>query len=303
MKLQSFLRLIRLPNVFTAGCNSLAGAFFVGVTFDRWPELIAVATISMSIYAAGILLNDLFDLEEDRIERPERPLPSGAVPIRLAYFMVSVFIFGGVLIAGLLSTEVFITAMPLMAFVDSYNQWGKKTVLGPWLMGMCRGYNFGLGLSLVPLGFFTWTGIIAMLGYTFYISGITYISRQETKTGETKGLRQGFILLIAGMAMVIAAMLFHSNRTIYGFDIQNDVPLLGGLLILMVLMKRLTTVWKTAFAEPRPETIQNVVKTGIINLPLIDFAIVLAAAGPLATIPIVILFSLARLTARKLYTT
>jgi Na+-transporting methylmalonyl-CoA/oxaloacetate decarboxylase gamma subunit len=132
---------------------------------------------------------------------------------------------------------------------------------------------------------------------------VTYISRQETRTGETKGLRQGFILLIAGIAMVIAAMLLNSNRTIYGFDIQNDVPLLGGLFILIVLMKRLTTVWKTAFAEPRPETIQNVVKTGIINLPLFDFAIVLAVTGPLATIPIAILFGLARLTARKLYTT
>lgn len=146
-------------------------------------------------------------------------------------------------------------------------------------------------------------GVLAVLGYSIYIAGVTYISRQETKTGETKGLRQGFILLIAGMAMVIAAMLLHSNRTIYGFDIQNDVPLLGGLFILIVLIKRLTTVWKTAFAEPRPETIQNVVKTGIINLPLFDFAIVLAVTGPLATIPIAILFGLARLTARKLYTT
>ncbi|MCY2932902.1 MAG: UbiA family prenyltransferase [Planctomycetota bacterium] len=300
MKLKPFLKLIRLPNVITAACNSLAGALCAGVGLNRWPDLLMLALSSMSIYAAGILWNDLFDLEEDRRERPSRPLPSGEVSVRLAWLISILLAVIGVILAALVSLKVGVLAIILLSVVFSYDRWTKKNALGPWNMGLCRGLNLALGLVLKPVA--RW-GVLAVLGYSIYIAGVTYISRQETKTGETKGLRQGFILLIAGMAMVIAAMLLNSNRTIYGFDIQNDVPLLGGLFILIVLMKRLTTVWKTAFAEPRPETIQNVVKTGIINLPLIDFAIVLAVAGPLATIPIAILFSLARLTARKLYTT
>ncbi len=300
MKLKPFLKLIRLPNVITAACNSLAGALCAGVGLNRWPDLLMLALSSMSIYAAGILWNDLFDLEEDRRERPSRPLPSGEVSVRLAWLISILLTVIGVILAALVSLKVGVLAIILLSVVFSYDRWTKKNALGPWNMGLCRGLNLALGLVLKPVA--RW-GVLAVLGYSIYIAGVTYISRQETKTGETKGLRQGFILLIAGMAMVIAAMLLNSNRTIYGFDIQNDVPLLGGLFILIVLMKRLTTVWKTAFAEPRPETIQNVVKTGIINLPLIDFAIVLAVAGPLATIPIAILFSLARLTARKLYTT
>ena len=300
MKLKPFLKLIRLPNVITAACNSLAGARCAGVGLNRWPDLLMLALSSMSIYAAGILWNDLFDLEEDRRERPSRPLPSGEVSVRLAWLISILLAVIGVILAALVSLKVGVLAIILLSVVFSYDRWTKKNALGPWNMGLCRGLNLALGLVLKPVA--RW-GVLAVLGYSIYIAGVTYISRQETKTGETKGLRQGFILLIAGMAMVIAAMLLNSNRTIYGFDIQNDVPLLGGLFILIVLMKRLTTVWKTAFAEPRPETIQNVVKTGIINLPLIDFAIVLAVAGPLATIPIAILFSLARLTARKLYTT
>ncbi|MEI7922959.1 MAG: UbiA family prenyltransferase [Planctomycetota bacterium] len=300
MKLKPFLKLIRLPNVITAACNSLAGALCAGVGLNRWPDLLMLALSSMSIYTAGILWNDLFDLEEDRRERPSRPLPSGEVSVRLAWLISILLAVIGVILAALVSLKVGVLAIILLSVVFSYDRWTKKNALGPWNMGLCRGLNLALGLVVKPVA--RW-GVLAVLGYSIYIAGVTYISRQETKTGETKGLRQGFILLIAGMAMVIAAMLLNSNRTIYGFDIQNDVPLLGGLFILIVLMKRLTTVWKTAFAEPRPETIQNVVKTGIINLPLIDFAIVLAVAGPLATIPIAILFSLARLTARKLYTT
>lgn len=300
MKLKPFLKLIRLPNVITAACNSLAGALCAGVGLNRWPDLLMLALSSMSIYAAGILWNDLFDLEEDRRERPSRPLPSGEVSVRLAWLISILLTVIGVILAALVSLKVGVLAIILLSVVFSYDRWTKKNALGPWNMGLCRGLNLALGLVVKPVA--RW-GVLAVLGYSIYIAGVTYISRQETKTGETKGLRQGFILLIAGMAMVIAAMLLNSNRTIYGFDIQNDVPLLGGLFILIVLMKRLTTVWKTAFAEPRPETIQNVVKTGIINLPLFDFAIVLAVTGPLATIPIAILFSLARLTARKLYTT
>ncbi len=300
MKLKPFLKLIRLPNVITAACNSLAGALCAGVGLNRWPDLLMLALSSMSIYAAGILWNDLFDLEEDRRERPSRPLPSGEVSVRLAWLISILLTVIGVILAALVSLKVGVLAIILLSVVFSYDRWTKKNALGPWNMGLCRGLNLALGLVVKPVA--RW-GVLAVLGYSIYIAGVTYISRQETKTGETKGLRQGFILLIAGMAMVIAAMLLNSNRTIYGFDIQNDVPLLGGLFILIVLMKRLTTVWKTAFAEPRPETIQNVVKTGIINLPLFDFAIVLAVTGPLATIPIAILFGLARLTARKLYTT
>ena len=87
MQTKAFLRLIRLPNVFTAACNSLAGALVAGVGFDRWPALIMLALSSMCIYAAGILWNDLFDLEEDRRERPTRPLPSGQIPVRLAWLV------------------------------------------------------------------------------------------------------------------------------------------------------------------------------------------------------------------------
>ena len=229
MKLKPFLKLIRLPNVITAACNSLAGALCAGVGLNRWPDLLMLALSSMSIYAAGILWNDLFDLEEDRRERPSRPLTSGEVSVRLAWLISILLTVIGVILAALVSLKVGVLAIILLSVVFSYDRWTKKNALGPWNMGLCRGLNLALGLVVKPVA--RW-GVLAVLGYSIYIAGVTYISRQETKTGETKGLRQGFILLIAGMAMVIAAMLLNSNRTIYGFDIQNDVPLLGGLCLI-----------------------------------------------------------------------
>ena len=48
----------------------------------------AVALSAGSTYLAGMALNDVADLEEDRRERPERPIPSGAVtPERAAWII------------------------------------------------------------------------------------------------------------------------------------------------------------------------------------------------------------------------
>src|SRR5438128_2563249 len=75
----AYLQLIRLPNVVTAAADSLAGWLLVTGSVDlpgRWLPLTAA---SMVLYAAGTALNDVFDFEIDRTERPNRPLPSGRV--------------------------------------------------------------------------------------------------------------------------------------------------------------------------------------------------------------------------------
>ena len=41
----------------------------------------------MVLYASGTALNDVFDLEVDRDERPGRPLPSGRVSTRTAAWL------------------------------------------------------------------------------------------------------------------------------------------------------------------------------------------------------------------------
>lgn len=301
MRIKPFLKLVRLPNVFTAACNSLAGALCVRGCVDQWQGLLMLAAASMSLYAAGILLNDLFDLDEDRRERPERPLPSGEVPVWLASAAACVFCVVGILIAFEVSQKTGVLALTLLATVVGYDAFLKKTDVGPWAMGLCRGLNLALGLSVAAIAPF---GLMAMIGYTVYIAGITYISRQETKTGETTGLRAGFAYVAAGLGFVIAAVLLRSGHFLgRGLISPQSIQLGAGIAILLLLLRRLTLAWKAAYADPKPGTIQNVVKTGIINLPLVDFSLVLASAGVTATLPIVLFFALARLTARRLYTT
>ena len=80
--LLAYLRLMRLPNVFTALSNVAMGFAFA----RDWNRpfgtsdailLACLAGASALLYTAGMVLNDVFDYDVDRQERPFRPLPSG----------------------------------------------------------------------------------------------------------------------------------------------------------------------------------------------------------------------------------
>ena len=94
MAIKPYLQLVRLPNVFTAAADSLAGWLLVQGTFGEPGRWLPLVLASVAIYAGGIVLNDVFDYEVDRVERPERPLPSGRVSRRFAAGL------GGILLAA-----------------------------------------------------------------------------------------------------------------------------------------------------------------------------------------------------------
>ncbi len=83
----AYLRLLRLPNVFSALADVLMGWFVARMTWTwqestqmEFAQLALLLGTSVCLYLSGLVLNDVFDYEVDKVERPERPLPSGAIP-------------------------------------------------------------------------------------------------------------------------------------------------------------------------------------------------------------------------------
>src|SRR5688572_14330554 len=83
-KLLAYLRLLRLPNVFTAIADVSMGLLFAQGVSGPLETFLCLLAASSLLYLAGMVLNDVFDLEVDRQERPERPLPSGQIPLGFA---------------------------------------------------------------------------------------------------------------------------------------------------------------------------------------------------------------------------
>lgn len=72
-----FLKLVRIHNVIGAGL----GAFTGYVASSMWKidptELILAVLVVALVDAGGNAINDVYDVEIDRINKPDRPIPRG----------------------------------------------------------------------------------------------------------------------------------------------------------------------------------------------------------------------------------
>lgn len=94
VSIKDYLVLVRLPNLFTLPSNILVGMATVSslaFTLTSFTQFLLLVTISVLLYCVGIVLNDLYDFDIDKKERPNRPLPSGKISRRSAIVLVAVF--------------------------------------------------------------------------------------------------------------------------------------------------------------------------------------------------------------------
>ncbi|WP_344284131.1 UbiA family prenyltransferase, partial [Streptomyces hebeiensis] len=76
-RLRAWAELLRVSALFTVPGDALAGASALGVRPHRGTALAVGA--SLCLYEAGMALNDWADRDEDAVDRPHRPIPSGRV--------------------------------------------------------------------------------------------------------------------------------------------------------------------------------------------------------------------------------
>ena len=283
-----YLKLFRLPNVFTAVADVWAGFLLMRGAIDgaNWGTLAALSVASALLYTAGMVLNDVFDVEIDQKERPERPLPSGRIPLQRAAMIGGAMLLGGVLAAWLApqcgSPEPMqplapaVVAILLAGAVLMYDSWAKKTPLGPLSMGICRGLNLLLGMVAVsPLDPAAvegaWLGLppiyfMLPLGATLYITGLTWFARDEAGVSQRGSLIFGLVVLCLGLATIGLFPQFVSAT------LQADrLPLWLALFALLSLS--IIRPFLRAIRAPGPQTVQAAIKHGIFSLITLDAVI------------------------------
>ena len=188
--LRTWLQLVRAPNLFTVPGDPFAGYLLAAYgAFE--PQVLCALGASVCFYAAGLLDNDLADLAEDRMERPRRPLPSGAARPRTVATVAAVLVVIGLALAAKLGTPALTIAVAIVGAVGLYNHVTKHLpVIGALNMGVCRGLSVLLGAAAAPHPELLWrllaTGrlsplLIACGLVTLYIAAITHLARFETK--------------------------------------------------------------------------------------------------------------------------
>jgi len=87
---KDYLQLVRIPGIFTALSNALVGYFFSVSQTEVFPFPFLLLT-SGFLFCSGMIFNDYFDLQIDKKERPERPLPSKKISKQNAFYLASFF--------------------------------------------------------------------------------------------------------------------------------------------------------------------------------------------------------------------
>ncbi len=146
-QLATFFALVRIPTVFSSMSNAFAG-FYIGggngMPLALWAGIIAAALFIM----AGMALNDLADEKVDALERPTRPIPSGAITLQLAWLLSLGMMTAGLIILYATNLFSFFSGLVLCLSIFAYNFLFKGTSFGPISMGLCRLFNLFTGISL-----------------------------------------------------------------------------------------------------------------------------------------------------------
>ena len=257
--MRAYLQLLRLPTVFTAMADIILGYQLTQRSFAPVDKFLSLLAASCCLYLAGMVFNDVFDVAQDTVERPERPIPSGRISRRSAATLGTILMVLGVAIAWTVAAQSRVVSVLLVVAILAYDAVLKRTPLGPVAMGSSRFLNVMLGAS-----YFGWPDmnlfwappqILAAAGLGIYIVGVTLFARHEASVSSWSQLAQALFVMDAGLAVLHALMLTMPGRG------QASMTLL--LLALIAVPLNLRAI--SAIRSPEPARIQGLIRLFLLN--------------------------------------
>ncbi len=293
MNLRPYFQLCRIPNVFTAFANVLAGVVLVRggapIKTDWW-----LLAATGALYCGGMVLNDFFDREIDAVERPDRPIPSGQVSAFGAGMFGSSLLAVGVGMASWHSTRATMTAIALVVAILAYDAWLKSSRLGPVAMGSCRFLNVALGLSAAEASSLDvwWAPVLAGL----FTAAITGLSQHEVGGTASDRVRP-IVLALGALAGLLAFAAVRSARPGSWQVLATVAPFFT--LVLIRGRQLFGPLWLSA----APPDLGRAIGGGILLMPAIDATIVAAHGSPVWALAVVVVGAPGYLLKRWYYLT
>jgi 4-hydroxybenzoate polyprenyltransferase len=305
-RLRAYAQLVRLPNVFTAVADIGLGVLASGVPPARWLSCALLGIASACLYCGGMVWNDYFDVDQDRRERPFRPLPSGRVTRRAAARLGSALLATGWVLAllsgwgeGRLRQSPAILAGLLVGAILLYDGWLKRTWAGPLGMGTCRFLNVLLGWTAAVEASWPWpwnvgVGLAVVVGV--YIVGVTWFARTEARTSSQAALSGAAVVMLAGLFLAVPLPLLVAEAR----PAQPTSPLFLYLLVGLGFLVGIPV--GKAVAVPTAGRVQAAVKGAVLGLVILDAVLATALVG-LAGLVILVLLPPALYLGRWIYST
>ncbi len=145
-KILGLFRLFRFELPFTAGVCVILGELLALGALPTTTEIVLGFLSIFFISATSLILNDFFDLEIDRINAPERPLPAGLVTEREVVLLSIVVAVLGFITGYLIRLEALLVIILVWAVGFLYNWRFKKAgLIGNLMVSFSVGMTFIFG--------------------------------------------------------------------------------------------------------------------------------------------------------------
>jgi geranylgeranylglycerol-phosphate geranylgeranyltransferase len=202
------IRLIRPINCAMMGFAVVVGEFIaLSGSLPTFRALLGFP-VAFLLTAATMILNDYYDRSIDKINNPERPIPSGAVSPRAALALVFLLSTLGILTSALVNSLAMIIALLSLVLMVFYNTVGKRTgFLGNIVVSVCVSLPFVFGGYAVQ-------NMRLLLWIFAFVALFSNLGREVTKgiadvAGDrAHGVRTVAVVFGSGIASLAASSLF-----------------------------------------------------------------------------------------------
>ena len=278
-QVRAWLELLRISNVPTCLSNVLVGWTIGGGDFDPLPLGILCGVV-IAIYLAGMILNDVFDVEWDRIHRPDRPIPAGLISGATASVMAVILLLAAIAGAFWLGPATLTATLLLMGLVIAYDAIHRIAPAAIITMASCRAMVYLVAAiaarEVVPAPMI----IGGMLALAIWTAGLTLLARREA-TGKV----MHWPVMLYPAAVLIAFLLI---------PVSNPaLTVLVGALLLLQFLWILSTL-------SRSESVVPAVLASIAGISLLDAVLLGMMDAPIMAIVAVCCFALVTIVHRPL---
>jgi geranylgeranylglycerol-phosphate geranylgeranyltransferase len=232
MKIVAFFGLLRPLNGVIGGLSVFVGGLLTHESV-RGPYLALACFACFLVISAGNAINDFVDADIDKINRPQRAIPSGKFTKRQVLIISLVLFAIGLVISAGLGVQMFAIALLASILTVLYSFWLKsKGIFGNLLVACLGGLPFLYGA--VTIGH--WSSAIVPFAFAFLLhlprevlKDIEDMPGDRTVGSESFPLKHGttkaILLSCAMMIILIAATILPFLIRLYG------MPYLIGVLI------------------------------------------------------------------------
>ncbi len=260
-----YIRLLRPGNAVMGALAVMVGGFLVLSRLGYPQELLLGLALAMLaaflILGAGNTINDYFDIESDRVNRPRRPIPSRQVGRRKALaFSIALFLIG-IALSGFINWVCFAIAVINSLVLVAYSRMLQdKVILGNIAISYLVGSTFLFGGAAV--------GNLTLPLLLMLLAGLSNLSREIVKDLEDiEGDRLKFLKrLTSGIKSRIADRFgFRGGSARIRYD--KKITIVAGISLLLAI-----------FISPLPYLLSILGISYLIVLIAADFFFALAIA-------------------------